>query len=342
MTIKPLWAIFAHILQQKKERKIISKKELLHHIDGLPLEFRLDSQEITKFLTYLNRIGTLLYFEEKKQSNEIILDVQWFVDAYECILEYPVDTEKTTDIEREKFYTTGELYDQDLDMIWGSPQNEKKEYERHKSVLLSHMENLGLLLAVHDSGPRLWYYFPCTNGRTFDIQHEQMKKQYIPSSILCFKFDEKKQLPYFVFHNLVVKCLKLPVWKITLEEKTKYSCIYDDAACFSYRKHTVLLCVCKFQIQVQVCHPRDAIEPSVLREIRIFLEKALTELKKDSFQIGYKCSNGKFHKEEDTGFIPEKEFPVPVDNQLCDNCGLKTHFVENKICWVNIVFLILI
>lgn len=281
----------------------------------------------------------MLYFEEDSLKDTIVLDVQWFVDSFKCILEYPVDIEKGNDMERIQFYTTGELDDKDLDMIWSKPENKMKGFQEHKRVLMSYMEKLGLL-AVCDFGQRPWYYFPCMNRRKFDIEHNRLKK-LVPSSILCFQFAEEKQLPIFLFYNLVVKCLKMIDWKILIEEQKQYSCIYDDAACFSYRKHIVLLCICNFQIQVQVCHPSDTIEPSVLREIRIALGNRISEFEKYSFQVGYKCRNGAFHKEEDIGFIPEKEFPVPVDNQLCNNCGLKTHFVDSKICWVTLFFILI-
>ena len=328
-TVKPASAILEHILQENRKLRIISRKDVLKLNDNLDPEYRLDDNEITKLLKHLHQAGTLLYFEEPALKDKIILDVQWLVNAFKSILAYYVGIEKGHDIERQRFYETGELNDEELDAIWKREEDNGKNYITHKNMLTSFMEKLGLL-AICDSEDRLWYYFPSMNSRKFDnAKFENCRK----SSILSFQFDKKKQSPIFVFYKFVVRCMKLPRWKIHTKQHIR--CIYDEVACFSFRGHIVLLCVFNFQIQVQVCHPANAMESNILKEIKSMLESTMEEFLTQNyeFDIGYKCLNGKFH---DEGLNFFSEMDLMDDKKLCGFCS-DDHELGNGIYWVNLI-----
>ena len=301
-TVKPASAILEHILQEYKKRRVINKKVLLDQNKLLSIEYRLNNSELTTLLNHLHEAGTLLYFEEPALKDTIILDVQWLVHAFKSIIAYYVATESRDDIKRQRFRETGELNNEDFVAIWKRQQTEGKDFIAHKDVLTSYMEKLGLL-AVCNSEARLWFYFPSMNRRKFDSkQFEDFKK----SSVLSFQFEKEKQHPIFVFHSFVIKCMKLPLWKIHMNRRCR--CIYDEVACFSFRGHIVLLCVCNFQIQVQVCHPANDIERNLLEETKSILESTMEEFRNQNynFDIGYKCQYGRFHEEE-LNFIPERD-----------------------------------
>ena len=330
-TVKRASAILEHFLQEKRKFKIIARNDLLQLNLNLGQEFRLDDSEITTLLKHLHQAGTLLYFEEPALKDTIILDVQWLVDAFKCIVFYDVATEKVNDIERQNFYQTGELYEDELDTIWEVEDKKGKGYKTHKNVLTSYMEKLGLL--VCNSEPQSWYYFPSMNRRKFVKEHfKDLKK----SSIFLFQFEKKNQLPIYVFYKFVIKCMKLPSWKIHMEKQ--YRCLYDEVACFSFQGHIVLLCVYNFQIQAQVCHPDNDIDTNLLTEIKALLENAMEEFRIQNykFDIGYKCQNGKFHEEE-LNFIPETDLTERVNDRFCTFCTGK-HTLESKICWVSLIF----
>ena len=332
-TVKPASAIFEHILKENKKWRIITKKDLLKQNSYLDQECRLDDSEITTLLKHLHQAGTLLYFEDPALKDTIILDVQWLVDAFKCILEYYVAIEKGHDIERQHFKETGELKEEELDAIWKRQENEGKNYRTHKYVLTSYMEKLGLL--VCNSEPRKWYYFPSMNRRKF--VNEQLK-EFKKSSILSFQFEKEKQFPIFVFYRFVIKCMKLPNWEILIEKKCR--CLYDEVACFSYQGHIVLLCVYNFQIQVQVCHQFE-VEPNVLVDIKDTIEEIMEEFQFQNYEfyIGYKCLNGKFHDEE-LNFIPETDLKDRVNDLFCPFCTNK-HILGKEIFWVRLIFVIL-
>lgn len=321
--IRPVWAIFEHILQRMKTQRIISRKELSEKNVHLSEEFRMNDEEVTKMLCYLHRVGTVLYFDEEGLNETIILDIQWFVNAFKSLLHFTVDVDDS-DYSRDS--STGVIKDKNLTEIWKSKA--KEEYILHKEKILPYMERLGLLAMQHETKP--WYYIPSMNKRKFkntDIDMGGPK-----SSILCFQFDENKQLPVFLFYGIVLKCMQIPKWSI-LRENEKI-CLYENAACFKWLDHIVVVCLCKHQIQVQVLVPaKGKIDENILKEVEQSIENKIQEYKEYKYNIGYKCQNGRLNTENDNSFVAKTEFPV--SKHICDRCIVsKKHYVDNKICWV--------
>lgn len=328
--IHPVWGIFEHIMEEEKGQKIISRKLLSAYNKELSQKFQLDDNSITKMLLFFHRVGNLLYFDEGVLRETIILDVQWFVNAFKCIIRKH-ENKATTDCETLRFQTTGEITDKDLTKIW-EESNEGQTFIAHKKDILLYMEKIGLL-AICDTlkGQLLSYYVPSMNTRKFKNRENLITK----SSVLCFHFKEHGQLPFNNFYCLVVKCLKLDGWSVLQEEEE--NCWYENVACFSYKNCIVVVCLCKFQIQLQVwiLKKNAYINPELLSDIQGSVEKTLSE-RQGSYVIGYKCKNGMINAEEDVFFIPQTVFPVK--ELSCPNCRLeKKHLVDNNICWVSMI-----
>lgn len=197
--IKPVWALFEHILEKEKIGKVISRKTVSNINENISKEFRLTDRDITDMLLFLHRVGILLYFDENQLKETIILDIQWFAQAFKCIVAYDVDVRKN-DEKRERFLHTGEIDDDELNRIW---MKKDKGYLAYKTEIISYMEQLGLLAACQ-TGDKMFYYIPSMNRRRFKDTEEMKTK----SSILCFQFDELGQLPDFLFYGIVIKCTK--------------------------------------------------------------------------------------------------------------------------------------
>lgn len=241
--IKPAWAMFEHILGQEK-KKVISRKTVSIMNKKLSKEFEMTDRDITDMLLFLHRIGTLLYFDEEQLKETIILDIQWFAQAFKIIVAYDVDV-RENDTDRDRFFHTGEISDHELKSIW---EKKNKGYLDYKTEIISYMEKLGLLAAC-TTEDKSFFYIPSMNSRRFKDTEEMKTK----SSILCFQFDKDGQLPTFLFYGIVIKCTKIPGWSILQENEN--NCIYDKVACFSFRNLIVMICLCKFQIQVQLRYP---------------------------------------------------------------------------------------
>ncbi|XP_065922645.1 uncharacterized protein [Magallana gigas] len=325
--IRPVWALFEHILNIMKEnRKVISRKTLSDYIDQLiAQEFRIDESEISKMLDFFHRVGVLLYFDKDGLKEKIILDIQWLLDAFKCIIEYPVRTE-VNDMKRRHFYRTGELDNVELDRIW---HIQGKDFLKHKTTMIAYMQQLGLLIPLKElhSIDSTVYYFPSMNRKRFDKTGENNSK----SSILCFKFDDEMQLPINVFHGIVLKCSKINNWSILTEGAKNNICLYQNTACFSFQKHVVVLCNCNFEIRVQVWASPEIYDGRLLKEIKHLVEDIIHD-DDLSYEIGYKCRKDVLNVEEDVSFISQSTFPV--SNHLCEICDVdKKHVVDNDICW---------
>nr|XP_022297396.1 uncharacterized protein LOC111106843 isoform X2 [Crassostrea virginica] len=329
--IKPKWAMFEYLLKNGLKKKIVSRKELSKYNENFDEDFKLPENEITVLLKYLNRIGSILYnADDDNIRNFVILDVHWFVDTFKGIITHPVDINNPSDNARKHFHETGELEDHQLDALL--TEKNDMPYLSYKNELISYMDHLGML-AICYAKTSVWYYFPSLNRKTFN-KEQDTPKSFKPSTILCFQFDEEGQLPIFLFYALVSKCNKLEGWDILVEDKKK--CIYEKTACFSYRDIIVIICICKFQIQVQVFFPPDYDSEKIGRilvEIQITMERNIRQFKRYTYEIGYKCQNGELLSEKDNSFIALEDFPT--DRRLCSRCVVsKKHIVENSICWM--------
>lgn len=323
--IRPVWALYEHILIKMKEtRKIISRKTLSDCSDQLSATgLRLSDDEISKMLIFLHRVGILLYFEENDLRETIILNIQWLLDAFKCIIYYRVQAD-VNDMKRTHFYRTGELDDAELDRIW---KIEKKEYFEHKTTIIAYMKQLGLLMTFPTLScvSSTVHYIPCMNSKKFDKTGENNSK----SSILCFKFEETKQLPTNVFYGIVSKCLEN--WQILTEKTKDNTCLYYNAACFPFEKHVVVLCICKFEILVQVWALPEIYDAKLLKDIKQSVEKFIKEYNNVSYEVGYKCQRDMLNAEKDSSFISENSL-----NLLCKTCDVdKKHPVRNDTCWVS-------
>lgn len=321
-SIRPVWAIFEHIFEKQKEQKIISREMLSMWNNAISKDLQMNYSEISIMLLFFHRVGTLLYFGENNLKETIILDIQWFSDAFKCIIAYHVD------IDRDDYHFTGELDDRMLQTIWIREEN--KEYIKYKDIILAYMEKLGLLAICNTEHPvtkdiETWYYIPSMNKREFE-KFEIDDKEFSRSSILCFEFDKQGQLPIFVFYGAIVKCMKIPKWSIFKRNGHNY--LYENVACFSYRRFLVKICQSTFQIQVQVCFPREQVIDRKLKKIQLSIEEILGEFKNYSFKVGYKGINGRFNAEEDNSFVLMEMFPV--SKLKCDTCNDE----HNKTCWV--------
>lgn len=287
----------------------------------------MDDKDITQMLLFFHRVGIILYFDEDSVKETIILDIDWFVNAFQCIIE------KNTGEKHKYFQKSGELKDDELVAVW-EKEEKGNEYLSYKDSIISYMEHLGLLAKRNTNsagfvGKTQLYYIPSINKRRFDKTDEGKTK----SSILCFQFQRNGHLPFYLFPCVVLKCMKIAKWSI-LQENEQY-CLYENAACFSFQRYTIVVCLCmlKFQVQVWLSGVEGCIESEDLREIKQSVNEKLKEFEKYTYEIGYKCQKAALNSKNDHSFIEEEEF---FDTKpICNKCedGFE-HDVDKRICWV--------
>lgn len=92
-------------------------------------------------LTFFHDTGVILF--RKEIENVIILDVQWFVDAFENIImdeRHKKEMNKYNFKQFESLNSCGLLSSKLLDVLWG-----KSDFFQHKKSLIYHMKHLDML-----------------------------------------------------------------------------------------------------------------------------------------------------------------------------------------------------
>ncbi|XP_062586414.1 probable serine/threonine-protein kinase pats1 [Saccostrea cucullata] len=187
-TIPKEWAFLEiEIKLRKHSERIIKIENLTMKVTDSIKQEDPEEKLTTKsdMLRYYHDAGKVLYFNEEGLKEFIIIDVQWFIDAFKHIITdklhfkgIPVASE-----DWEEFYSTGNLEDHLLTEIWrndDNPLSEKLPEDDewilsktrdsdpryllyHKKQLLNFMQRLGLMAVGNKS-----HYVPCMNRKEIE------------------------------------------------------------------------------------------------------------------------------------------------------------------------------
>ncbi|XP_062595426.1 uncharacterized protein LOC134256772 [Saccostrea cucullata] len=320
------WALLEQLLKEGV-RKVISRGEIWDINATLPVEYQLKNEsELSNFLKCFHRNGLLLYFDEKRLREHVILDIQWFANAFNKLLadknHINKDCKRKNFKDWMSFNKTGKLKEKLVDSLW----KDEPSYLDHKAELMCYMEKLQMLVPLHSMGTlpeagMLWYV-PSMNKKPF--KPDTCKENWEYSSILCFRFTS---FAMFVFYRLIAYCMGCLKWSVSLDEDNEGSpCLFQTAAIFDHKEHTVVVGICNNDVQLQVMRIKPlVIETAISIEIGDAIETALEKLTKmiheeKKFLKGYKCQNI-ICNEEDTSFTLSSELiKVKTDETQCQCC----------------------
>lgn len=287
------WTKLESFLKKIRERIKICLFSCLLETVKKSKDLQTDTEEELKTaLKFFHDTGVILF--RKEIENIIILDVQWFVDAFRCIV---IDERHCQTIpvryakDRKSLTRSGLLYNTLLDCLWRN-----NDYKQYKEYILIHMEGLNMLAKVN---PKFWYV-PCMNKKKYT---KSVLKNCNVSSTLCFMFEF---LPLVIFHRLVCACINN--MKMTLWQHGVNDCIYHTVAILKWENmnHQVLIGIrdkrvkeserypYSIEIQVFVLQSRPIDNKSCIflrRNISVIL-KNLTETSHSHgkpYLEGYRC-----------------------------------------------------
>ncbi|XP_062576661.1 uncharacterized protein LOC134238559 [Saccostrea cucullata] len=328
------WALMEQLLYEG-DWKVLSVAEIWKLNSSLPDEYKIKSdEEMSRFLTCFHDNGILLYFQDEKLREHAVLDIQWFAKAFSKIIadknHINKDCKTTLIKEWESFNKTGELKDKVVNALW----RDEPLYLTHKSEIMSYMEKLQMLVPLESSvavskGDMSWYV-PCMNKKQFKADFHEDKWEC--SSILCYRFTS---FAIFVFYRLVAYCMGFLRWNVSIDEDHDGSlCLYQTAAVFDHKEHTVVVGICNDDIQLQVLRiSRLAVDKDVSNEIGDSIEQALeilteTFLGEKKFHRGFKCQNS-ICNEKDLSFTLASELSkIKAEETQC-KCRLQEKHVIN-------------
>ncbi|XP_061187272.1 uncharacterized protein LOC133195445 [Saccostrea echinata] len=291
------WALMEQLLYEGAW-KVLSLSEIWKLNLSLPREYQIKSdEEMSKFLKCFHDNGLLLNFEEDELREHVILDIQWFANAFNKVIadenHINKDCKRKLIKEWKSFNKTGELKDKVIDALW----QDEPSYLKHKSEIMPYMEKLQMLVhlnafeAVSEGG--MSWYVPCMNKKQFKADFREDKWEC--SSVLCYRFTS---FAMFVFYRLVAYCISFLRWSVAKDEDNEGNlCLYQTAAAFDHNEHTVVIGICNDDIQLQVFRIKPlTVDKEVSNEIGDSIDKAiekLTETFIDTkiFHRGFKCQN---------------------------------------------------
>ncbi|XP_061187275.1 uncharacterized protein LOC133195453 [Saccostrea echinata] len=328
------WALMEQLLYEGSW-KVLSLGEIWKLNSSLPDEYQIKSgEEMSKFLKCFHDNGLLLNFEEDELRKHVILDIQWFANAFSKVIadenHINKDCKRKLIKEWKSFNKTGELKNKVIDALW----KDEPSYLKHKSEIMPYMEKLQMLVplnafeAVSEGG--MSWYVPCMNKKQFKADFCEDKWEC--SSILCFRFTS---FAMFVFYRLVAYCMSFLRWSVAKDEDNEGSpCLYQTAAVFDHNAHTVVIGICNDDIQLQVFRIKPlTVDKEVSNEIGNSVDKTiekLTETFIDTkiFHRGYKCQNI-ICNEKDISFTLASELSKIKAKEIQCKCKLREKHVIN-------------
>ncbi|XP_078331950.1 uncharacterized protein LOC144617560 isoform X2 [Crassostrea virginica] len=291
-----------------------------------------DEEELRTALTFFHETGVILFRSAKEDI--IILNIQWFVDAFKCIIvdETHIDKKDESNfVEFEELNDFGILSSKLLTKLWSTGN-----FLEHKKILIYHMKQLDMLAEL--SG-EMWYV-PCMNKQKYSCG---ILENCNVSSTLCFLFEF---LPFVLYHRLVVSCinnLEMKPWKST-ERMSIFHTV--TILCCQDVTHRVLIAICvnkehthrtypySIEIQINVTKPRE-IDNRMTLKLKVRISQILVKLtrvfpfyeKQNPFPVGYRCKIKPFSGNSDDHII--KEDDISALELDCAKC-MPVHVVDVK------------
>ncbi|XP_062596685.1 uncharacterized protein LOC134258119, partial [Saccostrea cucullata] len=329
------WSFFGLEINQKKHSKrILDISEITTKVPEITTKEQEDSDEAKKgtqdMLRYYHDAGKALYFNENGLNEKVIIDVQWFIDAFKHIITDKLHFKGIPVIQGDwdEYYETGNLKDQVLIKICKHKdeelfeklkeedqnyrtnygyKNDKRYLQCHKKSLLGFMQRLGLLALGTKS-----HYVPCMNRKEVECHLSNLiNNSHSKTSVLIYRFDF---LPFFLFYRLIVHCMQEDDWNVLQNQGV--SCLYKNAALFSCKETNFLLSVTEESIQLQVfcLMPGCDLERAKTCKIQERIEDMLNDLA------------GTFHRKIQF----ERGFRCRIDEEKTIAIDIKGHFLQEK------------
>ncbi|XP_062568103.1 cyclic GMP-binding protein C-like isoform X1 [Saccostrea cucullata] len=344
------WAMFEISLSEMKtEKKMMSIEELKQNIR---IELPEKDEDLRIMLSFFHEIGTILFFNEEGLNKMVIVDVQWFVDAFKNIITDPTQVKEASPTVGDwmLFNQTGQLGDQLLDDMWSNFNY--KCFAEHKNSILQFMQRLGLIVIgreerneslyrpplcvkqeAEEKPRQIYHYVPCMNKESRSDTYDKILSNCTnKTSTLVFRF--KTFLPHFFYYRLVVHCMTR--WHALVHDDVPLVC--KDAVFLKNEDedHVLVLGVCKPSIQLQVVCREGNLDVNITLKIRQDIESMMKSLtatfhKQVEYDIGYFCQEKEFCADVEHFFISEHELlQLKKDTVCCSKHAKENHKIHRK------------
>ena len=338
------WSKLESMLRRLREyRKMYLFSDLLGDVLNMNDLGIKKEEDLIIALTFFHETGVIVFRNEVKVKEFIILDVQWFVDAFKCIIleeEHINIKDQFNFPEFNNLNMFGLLSNKLLNELW-----KDSSFYQHKESLVTHMKQLDMIAEL----PAGMLYVPCMNKNKYSCR---ILQNCNVSSTLCFLFEF---LPCVIHHRLIVSCINNLGMEPWISEGKK--CIFHTVTILTWKdqNNRVLIGICdntktthtefpySIEIQINVTNP-EKIDTELTSKLKIDICQQLTELTRAftscerSYYVGYRCTVEPFGGNVNSCIIKEDE--LSKSKRICSKCS-PSHIVDLRSIirfWVSMCF----
>ncbi|XP_071150123.1 uncharacterized protein [Mytilus edulis] len=315
--------------------------EHLNKINALQPIRPLSKDELKVFLKFQHSIGKLLYFDEPKLDDRIILSPTLLIDAFKSIV-----TDKQFckgDKEREEIWnamgTKGVVSKYAIDDVWKRKKYAK--FNKDKDYLLTVMTHLDILVEPkrYDTSrmrmPADFYYVAsmvrCSDDSGYlhsaDITQRNIAIAFQSTSLM---------IPPALSFRFISYCLS--VWSVKRYRETNREMLFHRSGVFTIDPSLDMYILCEDdKISVRLVHART--NALIMRDLASSINECLTSALEKISQLYIRTSSDQSHT-SDASFVtnaccnsPEKTCILPFENltYLDKIWKCPTHGIEHNI-----------
>ncbi|XP_045178486.2 uncharacterized protein LOC123538444 [Mercenaria mercenaria] len=342
-SIPTKWIQLEKALKASQKKGIVTLREVKKANQGItyPLE---NLEQIKLFLKYHHDRGTLFYFDETPISEYVVLDPQYLIDAFKCIITAPRLRRNAPDLQTywQRLEEEAKLEMELINSLWSTEKT--KDFMQHKFVLLSFL-NKNLIISealeynedTETSAGLGWYIVPsmlrdhisATEISSFLSEKSQTKIRFI------LTFDNSSIVPV-IYHRLIAACVGK--WSVASYKNKKL--LYENLAVVRLDKiYAGLLEMDDIMIELSVIAPtyghqikreiadcfRRFVESVVVHEFRKHQTAAVQKPK--PYTVWYRCTHPS-HKLRKSDVGKPMSYLDDEDEVLCPDS--ESHLINVK------------
>lgn len=293
--------------ERKKGQRVFSLDEVKAIVEKQEIPITGSEEDIQTFLKFEHAIGNVMYFAEEKLQNLVVLDPQWLIDAFKCIITKTDFHLKAPEVvsSMDEFEKSAKLTPDTIEMLWTMDGSESSFYQ-FKDIILDIMERLDIIVnpssfpteSSTEPMKEEFYFVPSMVKATVtDEDLFSISKGAIATQYLCFKF-ETNFLPPAIFHRLMAACMAQ--WPVAKQRNEPL--LYCGCAVFALGGGPgicrLLLCLVGHVIQLQISCYEKSFRESMIKlciDVRDFICESLAKIFQRfqqhlAYKLHIKCS----------------------------------------------------